>query len=191
MQTRDHLYLARRLLETAGVYIPLQGRAAFLFGCMEPDINPVTYLCRTDGERFRGHSFENRAPRLRALLTALSGSGLSSVHDYFALGAALHYLADAFTFPHNAAFPGDLHEHVAYEKTLHPVFRAAEAEAALPMRPAGRLWDCVAALHDDYLSAQPGPDNDSACIRTVCALAFEALTEKRALPVRRRLHTTA
>ena len=191
MQTRDHLYLARRLLETAGDDIPPQGRAAFLFGCMEPDINPVTYLCRANGARFRGHNFENRALRLRALLTELSDGGLSTLHDYFALGAALHYLADAFTYPHNAAFPGDLHGHVAYEKALHPIFLAAETETVLPPRPADRLWDCVAALHDDYLSARPGPENDSACIWIVCALAFEALTEKRALPVRRRLHATA
>ena len=191
MQTRDHLYLAHRLLDTQAVHMPVTRRAAFLFGCMEPDINPVTYLCRAEGGRFRGHNFENRAPRLQELVSALSSDGLSTVHDYFALGAALHYLADAFTFPHNAAFPGDLHEHVAYEKVLHPVFLAAEAEAALPMRPAGRLWDCVAVLHEDYLSALPGPENDSACIWTVCAFAFETLTEKRTLPVRRRLRVTA
>jgi hypothetical protein len=38
---------------------------------------------------------------------------------YLRLGILTHYIADAFTFPHNEQFEGDLREHIKYEQILH------------------------------------------------------------------------
>ena len=53
--------------------------------------------------------------------------------QWFRLGAALHYLADSFTFTHNCDFPGNLlKEHRIYEALLHPVFNGYVREMFSP-----------------------------------------------------------
>ena len=39
--------------------------------------------------------------------------------DCFRLGVLLHYTADAFTWPHNKQFAGNLKQHMRYERLLH------------------------------------------------------------------------
>ncbi|HWS42189.1 MAG TPA: zinc dependent phospholipase C family protein [Pseudoflavonifractor sp.] len=43
-----------------------------------------------------------------------------SPQDYFRLGKLMHYIADAFTCPHNESFTGTLWSHRIYEAHLHP-----------------------------------------------------------------------
>ena len=90
-------------------------RRLFLFGCVEPDINPFTYMRGSVRHRFlQGHNAENARKHFQKLLERLSRSGVHSPWQWFALGTLIHYAADSFTFPHNSRFPGSLADHVAY-----------------------------------------------------------------------------
>ena len=131
MQTRDHLALGRFLLEIAGSEALQKHRRAFLLGCVEPDYNMATYLRGgRRGRKLRGHNAENSLAHLSRCMAALQTEGLRSFWDYFTLGTMLHYAADAFTWPHNAFWEKSLAQHVAYEKTLHPVFAGALRRSA-------------------------------------------------------------
>ena len=44
----------------------------------------------------------------------------------YLLGKLIHYIADAFTFPHNNVFKGNLVQHCKYENKLHQAYLNGE-----------------------------------------------------------------
>ncbi len=123
MQTRDHDLLGRFLLEYYEASLGPICRKLFLLGCIEPDWNPITYARGSLKYQFlHGHNAENAEKYLRHLTEKLRKSGVRTPMQWFRFGAALHYLADSFTFAHNQIFAGNLKEHRRYEKGLHAVF---------------------------------------------------------------------
>ncbi len=98
-------------------------RRLFLFGCVEPDNNPFTYVRGSTRHRFlQGHKTENARKHFQKVLKRLNRSGVHSLWQWVVLGTLIHYAADSFTFPHNSKFPGTLADHVAYEIQLHALF---------------------------------------------------------------------
>ena len=123
MKKKDHLLLGRFLLAQKAAPSGSMARRLFLFGCVEPDINPFTYMRGSVRHQFlQGHNAENARKHFQNLLERLSRSGVHSPWQWFALGTLIHYAADSFTFPHNSRFPGSLADHVAYEMQLHALF---------------------------------------------------------------------
>ena len=123
MKKKDHLLLGRFLLARKDAPAGSLERRLFLFGCVEPDINPFTYMRGSARHQFlQGHNAENARKHFQKVLEKLSRSGVHSLWQWFALGTLIHYAADSFTFPHNSQFPGSLADHVAYEIQLHALF---------------------------------------------------------------------
>lgn len=123
MKKKDHLLLGRFLLAQKDAPTGSLERRLFLFGCVEPDINPFTYVRGSTRHQFlQGHNAENARKHFQKVLEKLSRSGVHSLWQWFALGTLIHYAADSFTFPHNSRFPGSLADHVAYEMHLHALF---------------------------------------------------------------------
>ena len=123
MQSKDHYILGTFLLEKFGENISPLKRKAFLFGCIEPDLNPFTYMRGSLKNDFmRGHNAENVKKHTHRIIEKLRKSGIRTAKHWFELGTALHYAADGFTFPHNSFFSGTLKEHVKYESLFHPIF---------------------------------------------------------------------
>ena len=58
-------------------------------------------------------------PSIRKLYEKLKQGGYSEVKRYYLMGKLTHYIADIFTFPHNAAFRGNIKAHGLYERKLH------------------------------------------------------------------------
>ena len=122
MKTKDHRLLGEFLLKNTSLFPGKKERTFFLFGCVEPDYNPFTYLLGFFIHPFRGHHVENSARYLGWLESISRKRGLKRPFDWFIAGVALHYLADAFTFAHNPAFTGNLSRHKEYESELSQVF---------------------------------------------------------------------
>lgn len=123
MKKKDHLLLGRFLLTQKEAPAGKIKRRLFLFGCIEPDINPFTYVRGSARHRFlQGHNTENARKHFQKVLERLNRSGVHSLWQWFVLGTLIHYAADSFTFPHNSKFPGTLADHVAYEIQLHALF---------------------------------------------------------------------
>ena len=101
-------------------------RRAFLFGCIEPDINLFSHLDLTKREKkphFHGHNHPYLDQRITRLACKLHRQQTKSSPLYFfRLGVLLHYLADSFTFAHNMNFHGNFRAHNAYENALHDYF---------------------------------------------------------------------
>lgn len=201
MQTRDHKVLAEFLVseikqELSTIYIK-----AFILGNVEPDRNPFTYLHGlVRGVKFHGHNYENILPVMDKLFDSLHGKKHWGAREYYYFGKLLHYVADAFTLPHNRIFKGNLREHCRYEKELHKSFlytlsrRTCPPEgdciAACPKgymlqelqkQPAqkrGRCngLDCIKKLHEEYLQQAGNCENDCRYILKAAVMLVQEET---------------
>lgn len=123
METRDHLQLVNWLLLCRGNHFSHAFAAGLRIGSVLPDCNPLTYMRGIrEGQGLYGHNAEITMRKISGIVSDLSQPQEMGFLYGLRLGTALHYLADAFTYPHHAYYPGTLADHVAYERTLHGVF---------------------------------------------------------------------
>lgn len=198
MQKKDHLQLAKYLLQNRQSGIPVLCQLAFLYGNIEPDINYLTYLHGFwKYDKFHGHHYENVRPVIDRLLQKLSrrmdpvrkvgsmGEMVSvgktdamGLLDYFRLGKCMHYTADIFTFPHNKEFTGTIKEHCQYEEVLHEHLSAIIGENSALEFPGvseeteENVTDKLQMLHEHYLDEKEkfGCVHDVAYILTAAQL---------------------
>jgi hypothetical protein len=123
LQTVDHLLLAKQLVKNNSIFKVKIYRRAFIFGCIEPDINFFTYFRGSiHYQLLRGHNIPNTTNYLEHQIKKFESKKLKTIFDYFNFGVLVHYLADSFTFPHNDSFKGSLSDHALYEEHLHYTF---------------------------------------------------------------------
>ena len=129
---------------------------AFLFGSFQPDCNPLTYLKGSRrAYKLRGHNFTNSQPYINAHIKLLQQRTRWNIWQYYTLGKLTHYLADAFTFPHNETYTDSLLEHRRYEDDLRLQFARYLADCA-PFRARSEkdVADAIHQLHQQYLAAR-------------------------------------
>ena len=153
MQKRSHKLLASTLLECEHGFGAKRFEWAFLLGSFQPDCNPLTYLKGSlRAYKLRGHNFSNSQIYINAHIRRLQRRARWNVWHYYTLGKLTHYLADAFTYPHNEIYSDTIWEHRHYEDSL----RLYLAEYISRRRPflAGSCQDLPTALdrlHRQYL----------------------------------------
>ncbi len=171
MQRKDHLALGRFLLnhqmENGGL---CRHRRAFLLGCIEPDYNLVTYMHGIRRYRnFRGHNAKNSFTHVAKCFRHIQSAGLRTARDYFILGTMLHYIADAFTWPHNHFWRKSLMEHVVYEKKLHQAFSLElKADREKNNQDISSLTCFYHDLHGKYSEAFHSLETDCRYIIKAC-----------------------
>jgi len=153
---------------------------AFLWGCIEPDKNPVTFLKGSMRARFlRGHNYENALPFTNRLFSRLAEKRVWNMWDYYSLGKLVHYLTDSYTYPHNETFSGGLQAHRAYEKIL---WNRLEESVSLflsnPLRVSFTA-DSLHALHWEYVHTSAGPDTDIRFALKACCSVLQTLCAGR------------
>lgn len=142
--------------------VPRAARRAFLFGCTQPDRNPITY-CKGSirCNWLRGHNYENAAPWMAKLCNRLESKVVFSLWDYYSLGKLIHYTADAFTYAHNSAFPKNIAAHRTYESMLEADFlNYIKNPPEITCRTHSCLWPAIAALHQQYWDSAPSQMRD-------------------------------
>ena len=166
MQKRSHKLLAVALLRSRRGFGARRYEWAFLFGSVQPDCNPFTFLRGSFRARtFGGHRFSNSQHYIHTRIRKLQRCSVWQVRHYYTLGKLTHYLADAFTYPHNETFPDTLMGHHRYETALR--HSLAQHLAACPPFPQTRCCDLHSAidqLHTDYTQAGSDLSNDVRCI---------------------------
>lgn len=175
MRAYSHWELAQYLVSFRLPSCTAAERDAFLFGSIEPDLNCTTYLKGLlHGSGVHGHNYEQVLPRIDRLLHELTDKGSVHLLDWYRIGKLTHFIADAFTYPHNSCFPGDLRAHMKYERQLAVRFRWAlydTVSAQTPPADCGSLFRWIQQQHEQYLQNPMGVDNDARFIRsTVCAV---------------------
>ncbi|MDD4431949.1 MAG: zinc dependent phospholipase C family protein [Bacteroidales bacterium] len=175
MKTKDHLALGHFLLNLSDNAGLQKHKRAFLLGCIEPDYNMATY---TRGLRnhpkFRGHNAENSYRHITKCLSEFQSDGICSAWDYFTLGTMFHYIADAFTYPHNSFWKGSLLKHAAYEMELHTVFykELGLRSVKRPITLLPSLTYYFSNTHDEYSAASHTMKVDCRYIIGVCERMF-------------------
>lgn len=173
MQTRDHKVLGELLMANTGFNIPYLYRKAFILGSIEPDMNPFTYLHGfTKGVKFHGHNYGNVLSVMKKLFDSVQEQKYFGARFYYRLGKLTHYIADAFTFPHNKGFHGGLREHCRYESTLHEEFSGMlQKHVAIGIRPGNwNSFQCVEILHKEYMKEAGGCEIDCRYILQAAAM---------------------
>lgn len=177
MRRKSHQNLARFL---AQVYLSDKSaihQKAFLIGCTEPDVNPLTYLKGSiRAQWLRGHNYNNAERFLMRLCSRLETRQLHSLWDYYSLGKLMHYTADAFTYAHNSGFPEGIPVHRSYEKQLQTLFlvflESAPISELCCSLPACQI---IARNHRQYLRSALNPPTDICYTFSVCCMVMAHL----------------
>lgn len=173
MQKRSHKLLASALLRSRQGFDARRFELAFLFGSFQPDCNPLTYFWgfRTSWKPC-GHNFSNSQAYINRKIRALQKRARWTMWQYYTLGKLTHYLADAFTYPHNDHFPDSLMDHHRYECDLRRYLEGYLSQRKLELETVHRdLTDAIAELHRQYLAARSGgPGVDAGYITAATTL---------------------
>ena len=172
METKDHFFLARRL--SAAMKLKPLCRAAFIFGNIFPDFNPLSYLIRCGNNRLGGHNYITRKTLIQSIGPLKHPRSLWA---WFAAGEKMHYLADAFTRPHNHEFECPSKDHVDYERQLHQHLLSRFSKGLSRQSPKlprdFPRW--LPAVHRRYIQSNPGIREDCAYIIHVCQIAAKIM----------------
>lgn len=183
MKRKDHLALTGYLIGLCpGKWQKSTLRGAFYAGSTLPDCNPATYLRGITGSgRLAGHNTEYSYPQILRLLSGLRYSGVKDPLHAYRLGALIHYLADAFTYPHTPSFTGNIPAHNAYERDLHRVFSDALCEKNTLLRapedPVLFLWEALCRSREEIHT----PRGDAARIVRVCTGIYWSVFQENRL----------
>ena len=176
MQKRSHTLLARTLMERTAGFDQRRFALAFLFGSFQPDCNPLSYLKGSRrGIPLMGHNFSNSRRYVCRRIQRLQKKGRWNIWQYYTLGKLTHYLADAFTFPHNETYTDSLRAHRCYEARLR--HELAARISLCQHRPSGTqdLTAALTELHREYLSATSFLQRDIDYILDATSLLVSAL----------------
>lgn len=179
MRTIDHLFLGKYL---ANRYMDCESevnRRAFVIGNILPDINFMTYFrgFLSKGE-LRGHNYEQIKPVISKLFKSLGRRNKKyGLYDYLRLGKLMHYVADAFTYPHNECFKGTLKAHIDYEESLHTAFKefGQDSFRYIYYIKGDTLMDKFLSLHDEFLNNADDLYWNVECIYTAANLTMDKL----------------
>lgn len=187
MVSKDHRllgeFLAQQMIKNTS---PIANRL-FVAGCVFPDHNPLTYLRGLYmGHPLKTHFLFLSYPEILRLCDKLENRKKLYIWDYYTLGALLHYAADAFTFPHNEHYTGNMLEHASYEHNeLHQTFEQyLTREFNIDMYTTDStqaLGSTFAELHDSYMEAEPEAICDARYICKICTIICARILEKEAV----------
>ena len=153
MQKRSHTLLASALLRSREGFDARRFELAFLFGSFQPDCNPLSYLKGSlRASKFRGHNYTNSLPYIESRIARLQRRSSWTMWQYYTLGKLTHYLADAFTYPHNEHWPDSLMDHHRYETDLRQYFSDYMAHRTpRQLKAAQELTAALEELHRQYM----------------------------------------
>lgn len=155
MQKRSHKLLASSLLKSENGFCSKRFELAFLFGSFQPDCNPLSYLKGSlRAYKLRGHNFTNSQHYIQVHILRLQHRQRWTIWQYYTLGKLTHYLADAFTYPHNENYPESLIAHRQYEDDLRVYLIAYLQDRALRQEKLQQdVVDAITRLHDEYMES--------------------------------------
>ena len=180
MQKRSHKLLASSLLTAQQGFGTRRYELAFLFGSFQPDCNPFTYLRGIRStHKPQGHNFTSTQLYINRCIQDLQQRSSWSIRHYYTLGKLTHYLADAFTYPHNENYPNSLMDHRRYEEELRQ--RLAEhlsRTKLLKQQLRQDLTDALDQLHRQYMESKASLERDIRYILEATALLMAGCTPR-------------
>ena len=166
MQKRSHTLLAQTLLKSRHGFSARRFGMTFLIGSFQPDVNPFSYLKGSvHYDRLKGHNYPNSRNYIYAHIDKLQRRDRWTIWQYYTLGKLTHYLADAYTYPHNEDYPNTMLDHHNYESDLRRFLRGYLAHRGVCRQQARRdLTAALEELHQQYMEARASTYRDASYI---------------------------
>lgn len=191
MRKKSHISLARYMVESLNDEGLRKHKLLFYLGSILPDIKP-SFI-------YKRHEITGTFPDICRHIARLS-EGQSTIEKngrkyYMDLGQISHYLADYFTFPHNAVYTGNIKDHCSYEEKLKHDLRsyirgiktgeneAEGSEESVDFCNAEALCNFIQCAHNDYIVRKHDVEDD---ILHIVAINQKALCGMLTLLARRR-----
>ncbi len=141
----------------AGEYPGISGqtiRARLPVRLLSAGLQPLTYLKGSlRAYKFRGHNYSNSQHYIYSRISRLQRRQRWTIWQYYTLGKLTHYLADAFTYPHNENYPDSMLCHHQYETDLRAYLEEYLATRALRREKFRQdVADALQELHRQYMA---------------------------------------
>jgi hypothetical protein len=181
LRKKSHISVAKYLINSSGMECLKPYRKSFYLGSILPDCTP-SFLTRR-------HTIDDTLDILKKEIdkVTVDYDCEKGVSRYFCrhLGVITHYVADYFTFPHNAIYPGNLKDHCKYEKDLKFAIRKyVKSEEAKRVREKNGIFSTtdeiiafIKAAHETYLSAIKAVKIDCMYIVKLCHRVVDAILQ--------------
>ncbi len=179
MRKKSHISLASYLINSMKIEELVNHRKAFYLGSILPDCVP-SFITRK-------HNIEETFEILREEIIKITDNydvdrGITGYYSRH-LGVVTHYIADYFTYPHNAIFKGSLKEHCTYERDLKFALKNyVNSDEAVRRREKSILFNTVdeilmfiKEMHNEYLKAIKIIKVDCVYIVELCHKVVDAI----------------
>ena len=181
MRKKSHISLAKYIVNDIDTLELDNHRKAFYLGSILPDCKP-SFL--TKKHEFAG-TFTEVQKSLRNLTVDCDLNERNERVYWRRLGEVIHYVADYFTFPHNATYDGNLKDHCMYEKELKlrlkEYIRIGEAQENQPeimkFYTVESLIKFIENSHAEYLKFKRSVEEDVRYIVDLCRQVVAAVVE--------------
>lgn len=183
MRKKSHISLAKYIVGSLEEQDLVRHKKAFYLGSILPDCKPSFLTVK--------HEMEGTFPKLQRDLKRLvelrQSSKINMRVFYRNLGEMIHYIADYFTFPHNAEFTGNLKDHCIYEKhlkkSLKDYIQSGEARRNQPhilksvqnLNSVEAICNFIRKNHDAYIKLKNTVEEDCRQIVSLCHQVVEAV----------------
>lgn len=185
MRKKSHISLAKYIVGSLDEQDLVKHKKAFYLGSILPDCKPSFLTVK--------HEMEGTFPKvqreLKRLVELQQSSKINMRVFYRNLGEMIHYIADYFTFPHNAKFSGNLKEHCIYEKhlknTLKDYIQSGEARKNQPqilksvqnLNSTEAICNFIRKKHDAYIKLKNNVEDDCRQIVSLCHQVVAAVLQ--------------
>ncbi len=179
MRKKSHISLAGFLVKGMESDVLSRRWKAFYVGNVLPDCRPSFLTVRHEYEE----TFDLVEEKIRRLTGEENALPADSTRYMIDLGQVLHYLADYFTYPHNACYPGGLKDHCSYEKDLKRRLRAYIREGGAEfhgeyldrLRSTDDILAFIRRMHREYMNNLHSVEDDCEYITSVCSEVLSAI----------------
>ncbi len=183
MRKKSHISLAKYLVNSISEQDMMAHKKAFYLGSILPDCKP-SFL--TERHEIEG-TFPKVQEQMRILVEEQKNFQINTRVFYRRLGEIIHYIADYFTFPHNAHYIGSLKDHCIYEKKLKKSLKEyIESGEALKncvwirnnqgvLNSTDAICEFIQMAHDRYVKRKNTVEGDCRQIVALCHQVVEAI----------------
>lgn len=179
MRKKSHFSLVQYLMNSVGMEELREHKTALYIGSILPDCTP-SFITRK-------HSIDETFELLRTEINKITihYNANEGISNYYCrhLGIITHYIADYFTYPHNAIFAGSLKEHCIYENDLKKAFRTfVKSDEAKKVREKNATFysvddicSLIHTMHEEYLKVKKEVRQDCIYIVELCYRVVDAI----------------
>ena len=185
MRKKSHISLAGQIMDSMELDNVFDYRLPFYVGSIWPDCRPsfVTTPHKFD------ITFDDIERKISKFIANYDKDKGMNMRRCAGLGVIIHYIADYFTYPHNAHYPGTLKDHCSYEEDLkhrmrsfvHNRYESGEMQYDERMLPTihslQELLDYVKEKHEYYVHDRGNVNLDCAYSYIVCLAVMYSLLQ--------------